>query len=261
MDGVRGDESWSGLWSAIQHQQRDIHQLQPEGCFNPSWGASLSERWHHLPRVPGAQRKTNSCFIFLLQQAFVLTWTIKVKSAVSQMMSQMTWSISAPQPGACCEATKTRESELCQILRYTGRLVLSHSAIFLLVLRGWGQRKCSHALFQKEDEDPVPSCCVGEGREGPLWRENKRFMAKQTKLCSWKTLSCSFSGPETDTQSNPEGVGLGPAALCALLPLDLFSQYSWILCFSKDCRSLCWYKLLPFLPPLAQICEDYCVFV
>lgn len=44
MDGVCGDESWSGLWSAIQHQQRDIHQPQPEGRFNPSWGASLSER-------------------------------------------------------------------------------------------------------------------------------------------------------------------------------------------------------------------------
>lgn len=175
MDGDRGDESWSSLWSAIQHQQRDIHQPQPEGRFNPSWGASLSDRWHHLPRVPGAQRKANSCFIFLLQQAFVLTWTIKVKSAVSQMMSQVTWSSSAHQPGACCEATKTRESELCQSLWYTGRFVLSHSAIFWLLLRGWGQRKCSLALFQKEDEDLVPSCCVGEDREGPLWWEKKIY--------------------------------------------------------------------------------------
>lgn len=65
LDGVCG-ESGSGLWPAVQHQQRDIHQPQPEGHFNPSWGAFLSERWHHLPRVPGAQRKTNRCFIFLL---------------------------------------------------------------------------------------------------------------------------------------------------------------------------------------------------
>lgn len=97
-----------------------------------------------------------------------------------------------------------------------------------------------------------------------LEETGKAHCGKKTDLLQNKPSrapeNCSFV-LETDLQSNPEGVSLGPAVLCALLPLDLFSQYSWILCFSKDCRSLCWYKVLPFLLPLAQICKDYCVFV
>lgn len=38
----------------------------------------------------------------------------------------------------------------------------------------------------------MPSCCVGEDMEGPGGGRKKRFMAKQTKLCSQKNVCCSF---------------------------------------------------------------------
>lgn len=65
---------------AVQHHsntqhQRSIHQpphhpstlppSPPPPSHHPFGDSFLSERWHRLPRV-GAQRKTNSCFIFLL---------------------------------------------------------------------------------------------------------------------------------------------------------------------------------------------------
>lgn len=60
-----------------------------------------------------------------------------------------------------------------------------------------GERKRSHALFQKEDKDMMPSCRVEGDREGPLWKKkiNKKIYCKTNQavlpepvLSSWRQI-------------------------------------------------------------------------
>lgn len=173
-------------------------------------------------------------------------------TGVSQLMSHVSLSSSAHQAGAWRQASE------------------AISVIADARLAGLFSPLCYFsALAERERTKDKQPCLISKRRQRHdafmlCWRRQGRpTVGKKNKDLLQNKPSCAPKNVvlETDVRSNLEGVGLGPAVLCASLPLDLFSLYSWILCFSKDCRSLCWYKLLPFLPSLAQIYEDYCVFV